>query len=179
MFCLFKSPKEPFQSQPALMSGKWSAAVWRNRRTQIEKCPFLRPRLQWPRFGHCFGCPDELKWRLYFVQVQKGLPFSSNKWPVWPDWAIYWTLGNFSKHLATINLPKSPTFLGNFCKGVKLFNFSSEIFYRHLATFGTVEVAFVADASILQLEFSRRIFFNVPNPASFCFIFVLFTSHLK
>ena len=26
---------------------------------------------------------------------------------VWPDWAIYWTLGNFSKLLETINLPKS------------------------------------------------------------------------
>ena len=37
------------------------------------------------------------------------------------DWAIYWTLGNFSKPLAAINLPKSPTFLGNFCKGVKFF----------------------------------------------------------
>ena len=36
--------------------------------------------------------------------------------PVWPDWAIYWTLGNFLKPLATINLPKSPPFLGNFCK---------------------------------------------------------------
>ena len=34
---------------------------------------------------------------------------------VWPDWEIYWTLGNFSKPLETINLPKSPTFLGNFC----------------------------------------------------------------
>ena len=31
--------------------------------------------------------------------------------PVWPDWAIYWTLGSF---LITFNLPKSPTFLGNF-----------------------------------------------------------------
>ena len=40
--------------------------------------------------------------------------------------------------LATINLPKSPTYLGNFCKGVKIFPFSSEIilgnFYRHLTT---------------------------------------------
>ena len=48
------------------------------------------------------------------------------KWrkrPVWPDWAIFWTLGNFSKPLATINLPKSPTFLGNFCKGVKIYHF--------------------------------------------------------
>ena len=26
----------------------------------------------------------------------------------------YWTLGKFFKHLTTINLPKSPTFLGNF-----------------------------------------------------------------
>ena len=30
--------------------------------------------------------------------------------PVRPDWAIYWTLGNFLKPLATINLTKSPTF---------------------------------------------------------------------
>ena len=59
--------------------------------------------------------------------------------PVWPDWAIYWTLGYFSKPLATIYLPKSPTFLGNFCKDVKIYHFSSEIilgnFYCHLATF--------------------------------------------
>ena len=34
---------------------------------------------------------------------------------VWPDWAYYWTLGNFLKTLATINLPKSPTFKGIFC----------------------------------------------------------------
>ena len=49
------------------------------------------------------------------------------------------TLGNFLKTLARINLPKSPTFLCNFCKGVKIFKFSSEIilgnFYRHLAIF--------------------------------------------
>ena len=31
-----------------------------------------------------------------------------------PDLAIYWTLGKFLKPLATINLPKAPTFLGNF-----------------------------------------------------------------
>ena len=32
---------------------------------------------------------------------------------MWSNWSIYWTLDNFSKHLTTINLPKSPTFLGN------------------------------------------------------------------
>ena len=52
--------------------------------------------------------------------------------PVWPDWAIYWTLGNFSKPLATINLPKSLTFLGNFYKGVNIFNFPSEIIFGQL-----------------------------------------------
>ena len=46
-----------------------------------------------------------------------------------PDCAIYWTLGNFLKPLATINLPKSPTFLGIFCKGVKIYHFSSEIIF--------------------------------------------------
>ena len=46
---------------------------------------------------------------------------------------------NFSKPLATVILPKSPTFLGNFCKGVKNYHISREIilgnFYRHLAIF--------------------------------------------
>ena len=37
-----------------------------------------------------------------------------HKEPVWPDWAIYWALGKFLKRLATIDLPKSPTFLGKF-----------------------------------------------------------------
>ena len=37
--------------------------------------------------------------------------------------------GHFSKAFATIILPKSPTFLGNFCKGVKIFNFSCEIIF--------------------------------------------------
>ena len=59
--------------------------------------------------------------------------------PVWPDWAIFSTLGNFLKPLATISLPKSLTFLGNFWKGVKIYHFSSESFlgnfYRHLAIF--------------------------------------------
>ena len=48
---------------------------------------------------------------------------------VWPDWSTYWTLGNFLKHLGTINLPKSPAFFVNFCKGVKIYHFSSEIIF--------------------------------------------------
>ena len=47
----------------------------------------------------------------------------SESQPAWPDWAIYWTLGNFLKPLSTINLHKSPTFLGNFCKGVQNLSF--------------------------------------------------------
>ena len=55
------------------------------------------------------------------AQLYIKLFFLFKKWPVWPDWAIYWTFGNFSKPLAPINLPKSPTFLGIFCKGVKIY----------------------------------------------------------
>ena len=51
---------------------------------------------------------------------------------VWPDWAINWTLGNFTKPVATIILLKSPTFVGNFWKSVKIFHFSSEIFFGQL-----------------------------------------------
>ena len=47
--------------------------------------------------------------------------------------------GNFSKPVAIITLPKSPTFLGNFCKGVKVCYFLVKSFLgnfcRHLATF--------------------------------------------
>ena len=45
--------------------------------------------------------------------------------------------GQLLKPLTTINLPKSPTFLGNFCKGVKIYHFSSEIIFGQLLqTFG-------------------------------------------
>ena len=38
----------------------------------------------------------------------------------------------YLKPLAKINLPKSPTFLGNFCKGVKMYHFPSEIILGNL-----------------------------------------------
>ena len=41
-------------------------------------------------------------------------------------------LGQFFKAFGTNDLPKSPTFLGNFCKGVKINHFSSEITFRQL-----------------------------------------------
>ena len=56
-----------------------------------------------------------------------------------PDLAIYWTLGNFLKPLATFNLHKSPTFFGNFVKVLKSIIFLVKSFladfYRHLAIF--------------------------------------------
>ena len=58
---------------------------------------------------------------------------------VWPDRVIFWTLGNFSKPVAKISLPKSPTFLTNSCKVSKFLFFLVKSFlgnfYRHLATF--------------------------------------------
>ena len=80
---------------------------------------------------------------IYLTQPDKRVIVSSYHFcqqstaAVWPDWAIYWTLGNFSKPLSTINLPKSPTFKGNFSKWVKIFNFSNEIIFGQLLqTFG-------------------------------------------
>ena len=43
--------------------------------------------------------------------------------------AIYCTLDNFSKPVATIILPKSTTFLCNFWKGVKTFIFLMKSFW--------------------------------------------------
>ena len=52
--------------------------------------------------------------------------------PVWPDLAIYWTLRNFLKPLATINLPQFYQFLGNYCNGFKIIHFSSETIFGQL-----------------------------------------------
>ena len=40
--------------------------------------------------------------------------------------------GQFLKPLAAINLPKSSTFSGTFCKDVKIYHFSSEIIFGQL-----------------------------------------------
>ena len=46
-------------------------------------------------------------------------------------------MGKFLKLLATLNLAKSTTFFGNFCKGVKINHFSCGIIFgQHLWTFG-------------------------------------------
>ena len=72
---------------------------------------------------------------LFMLNI-KNSSFNIYPQSVWPDWAIYWPLGNFSKPVATINLPNYSTFLGNFCKCVKIFNFSSEIILgQHLRVF--------------------------------------------
>ena len=48
------------------------------------------------------------------VRILLLCPCNNQKDAVWPDWSIYCTLGNFSKPLATIILPKSPTFFVHF-----------------------------------------------------------------
>ena len=45
---------------------------------------------------------------------------------------FFCTLGDFLKRLATINLPKSPTFVGIIFKGLKIYHFSGEIIFGQL-----------------------------------------------
>ena len=90
--------------------------------------------------------------------------------PVRPDWAIYWTLGNNSKPVATIILPKLPTLLGNFCKVAKIFHFSSEIIFGQLLqTFGDFYLVTLLSTAT-KLEFG---FFTISTNASFHFILLL------
>ena len=69
----------------------------------------------------------ETNGKIYYWEESKLMSHS-----VLPCWEIYVTLGKFLKHLATINLPKYPTFVGNFCKDVKIYHFSSEITFGQL-----------------------------------------------
>ena len=71
------------------------------------------------------------------LQLLRNAFYHGGSRSVWPDWAIYWTLGNFLKPLATVELSQSHTFLDNFCKYVKIYHFSSEIIFgQFLYTFG-------------------------------------------
>ena len=61
--------------------------------------------------------------------------------------------GRLLKRLATINLPKSLTFLGNFCKGLKIYHFSSEIiFVQLLLTFGNFFLV-----TLVRSQFNKQI----------------------
>ena len=79
---------------------------------------------------------------IWFRMPSFGVLLSLSLWLVWPDLVIYWTFGNFLKPLATINLPKSLTFLGNFS--------SEGNFYSHLAIFSghTVSLSLFACQSL-------------------------------
>ena len=86
---------------------------------------------KWNIFRVQNGCDQTVTTALInscFFRVTVSLSRES----VWPDWVIYCTLGNFAKPMATIILPKSPTFLGNFCKCVKTFHFYSEVIFGQL-----------------------------------------------
>ena len=82
-----------------------------------------------------------------------------------PVWAIYWTLGNFSKPLATIYFFKSPTFLGIFVKMFKSIDFSSEIIFRQLLyTFGDFFLVTLLVTSLLSLSLSLCLSLSVSLP---------------
>ena len=89
------------------------------------------------------------------------LHFSSSLVSTVTRLGYFWTWCNFSKPLATINLPKYPTFLGNFCKGVKIYHFSSEIIfgqlYRHLAIFSSLTVGVTHKSEIHLKNFSSHL----------------------
>ena len=69
--------------------------------------------------------------KFYILQIIFQLKYF--KWVI----TIVTRLGNLLDFLATINLPKSLTFLSNFCKGVKIYRFSSAIIFGQLLqTFG-------------------------------------------
>ena len=115
---------------------------------------------------------------------------------MWPDWAIFCTLGNFSNPGTTIGLPKSPTFLRNFCKDVKIYHFSNEIIFGYfieIREFFSGHTACILPFQTFHGRLSGRkpdsskynrlvgvlFYFVVPNQwimlnVTFCHVFVVF-----
>ena len=91
-----------------------------------------RSRGPWVSLRLGFQYSNEARRPLSICEKIGKIILTVDRLPVWPDWAIYWTLGKILKPLATINLPKSLTFLGIFCKCVKIYHFSSVIIFGQL-----------------------------------------------
>ena len=80
---------------------------------------------------------------LFLQNLSTRFAFSKSKGEDWLTRMIHWCqfprsvtiLGDLLdfwqlfKAYGNINLPKSLTFLGNFCQGVKIYNFSHEIIF--------------------------------------------------
>ena len=103
-------------------------------------CPIANQLHNW--------CTQKAKAKRTFIFIDREAYQLSGpkRWPawraVWPDWPIYWNLGNFSKPVAIISLLKSPTFLAIFCEVVQIFNFSLISFW---ATFIDIFTGHTAD----------------------------------
>ena len=107
---------------------------------------------------------NKLQWKIYPILYLE---------PVWPDWAIRWILGRFLKLLATINLPKSPTFVGNFCKGVKIYHLIVKSFW---AT--NLEILwFFSGHTVQSIRIYKKLcYFNRNQSECFHFSKVFFTA---
>ena len=63
--------------------------------------------------------------------------------------------GQLFQALATINLSKFLTFLGNFCKGIKIQQFSSEIIFGQLLqTFGDF---YLVTLDVIQIQGQKNV----------------------
>ena len=109
-------------------------------RTEVRVSNPVSGNVYWTKISCQLFCRKDWdrEWPLLKIKSW-GIDLLSIRRSVWPDWAIYSTLGNFFKPLATINLPQSSPFLGNYFKGVKSFIFLVKPFlgnfYKHLAIF--------------------------------------------
>ena len=121
----FPFPSKFHFLQEALSASSW-LLLWisKERRSFVENKYWRNVHLvRWKLFDDVIG--RKFNQRMLTCCIRESIS-------EWPDWAIYWTLGNFLKPLATIDLPKFPTFLGIFCKGVKIYHLSSEIIFGQL-----------------------------------------------
>ena len=68
------------------------------------------------------------------------------------------------KPLATINLPKYSTFLGNFCKNVEIYHFTSEIILGPpLKTFGDFFLVTLIERFVCGELVDNGIFYHYPS----------------
>ena len=87
-------------------------------------------------------------------------------------------MGNFLKALVTINFPKSPTFIGNFCKVFKIYHFWAT--FKDIWQFFMFTLLMDGPVGQQKPKNVRFLFFNKngQSPASFSYNFVFFQTNI-
>ena len=112
--------------------------------------------------SHSSSTSSVVLFLFFFAFITTTYVLKSALAPVWPDWAIYCTLGQIFKAGGKNYFAQIAHIFDNFCKVVKIFNLSSAIIFGQLLqTFGDFLLVTLTNTNAVKLEGSKLLWTTV------------------